>query len=176
MKKILATLLVALMLIPLSATAASAKIVWISKAWSNQQVTIDAHHDIHVHIAHKFASGVRENGARVIKAPLKTKMGYETAEDYCGFGELEWVSFNSYFWGQDGRNVNPGEYRLACQTDGWNEKIVKYDSDHVEVFNIHDGPAKWKTNIEVSLDKSRNKHDMMYGIFPWVGLPVKQII
>lgn len=170
-KKLSMMLAIILASIFIMVPAADARVVKVSRDSTRDSIAFESfsHGDTDVRVTQWYWSGIKENGARVTKA-YKAKYVYNHEGTLgCGSGSMDYTSFNSYYWGQDGRNFNPGPVRLYCQHDGWNERIVRYEPSEVPWVSHHDGAQKWKTNVEIEWDNAWNQEGTAKGVFWWTN-------
>lgn len=93
-------------------------------------------------------------GPDFVKGPFVVGVGYnqEGSHMSCSVASnarLEYVGFNPYFWDGTGRNFNPGEIRVPCDSSTRNSRVETYRGERLYVFDGHQAPrAKVNWRIE----------------------------
>jgi hypothetical protein len=96
------------------------------------------------------------HGPDYVKGPYMVGVGYnqEGSHMSCSANSnavLHYVGFNPYFWDGDGRNFNPGEIRVPCNSSTRNSATKFYDGERLYVF---DGTSPPRAKVNWRLEKA----------------------
>lgn len=111
----------------------------------------------------------RDNGNRWVEPVLTISMYNRSGTRMsCGaWGIFGYVEVNPYFWDANGRNFNPGKFRIPCDESTINSNSQHYDLADVPRLYFVDGAApRWKVNINV-VEAGVDEHTTLSGRMYW---------